>query len=175
MEPAVNSSDTAAPAEDPRHPTEVHEHSALPYVLVWAALLAFTALTYFTGRAHLGTWALPIALGIATIKCTLVALFFMHLWEQRGPNRLVLVVSAAFVVLLISITLLDVGNRFQLDTPRGSPFGTTLDLGEGNAGQSTSGSPTGVPAHDGPHPGTSAPSEGSLPRRERIAQDPTRP
>ena len=171
----MDASVTGAPAQDARHPTEVHEHSAMPYVAVWAALLALTALTYFTGRAHLGTWALPIALGIATIKCTLVALFFMHLWEQRGPNRMVLIVSATFVLVLIGMTLADVSHRFQLDTPRGAPFGTTLDTEDGNVGQYTSGSPTGVPAHDGPHPGMNAPSDGSLQRRERTSQDPTRP
>lgn len=162
--------------QDPRHPSEAPaHHSAVPYVAVWAALLVFTAITYFTGKAHLGTWALPVALTIATIKCTLVALFFMHLWDQHGPNRLVIVVSALFVLLLIGITLGDVGTRFELATPRGAPFGTRVELEEGHAGTYTSGSPAGVPAHDGSHPGLTAPSDGLLPRRERVAQDPTRP
>ncbi|GAC1599207.1 MAG: hypothetical protein NVS4B10_10320 [Myxococcales bacterium] len=126
---------------------EPHGHSAMPYILVWAALLFFTAVTYLTGRAHLGTWALPLALTIATTKAVLVALFFMHLWEERGPNRLVLATSIAFVLLLIGLTLGDVGTRFELDTPRGAPFGTRIDFTQGNESDGPSGSPAGGPAH----------------------------
>ena len=41
------------------HPSREHPHSAVPYLVVWIALLFFTFLTYFTGKQHLGTWALP--------------------------------------------------------------------------------------------------------------------
>jgi cytochrome c oxidase subunit IV len=154
---------------------EPHAHSAKPYILVWVALIFFTGLTYYTGKAHLGTWALPLALSIATIKAVLVALFFMHLWEDRGPNRLVLATAVLFVLLLVGITLTDVATRFNLDTPSGAPFGVRIDFAEGNESNSPSGSPAGSPAHDGPHPGADAPSEGGLPHRERSAQDPSRP
>jgi cytochrome c oxidase subunit 4 len=169
----ADNAEAPQPSEGDRA-SAAHEHSATPYVLVWVALLFFTALTYFTGRAHLGTWALPIALAIATTKALLVALFFMHLWEQRGPSRLVLAVSAAFVVLLIGITISDVATRFELATPRGAPFGSRLELTHAQPGDSTAGSPAGLPAHDGEHPGFVAPSERSL-KRERSAQDPSRP
>ena len=43
-------------------------HSALPYFLVWVALLILTVTTYVTGRMHLGTWALPLAMTIAVAK-----------------------------------------------------------------------------------------------------------
>ena len=101
-------------------------HSALPYFAVWVALIALTATTYFTGRAHLGTWALPLALAIAVTKSLLVILIFMHLWEQKGANRLVIATSFVFVALLVSLTVSDVGTRFILATPAGAPFGTDL-------------------------------------------------
>ena len=101
-------------------------HSALPYVIVWVALVILTVTTYLTGRIHLGTWALPIALSIAVTKSLLVILFFMHLWEQKGANRLVIATSVVFVALLISLTLGDVATRFPLATPAGAPFGTDI-------------------------------------------------
>jgi len=107
-------------------------HSALPYLLVWVALLALTITTYVTGRMHLGTWALPLALTIAVTKSLLVILFFMHLWEQKGANRIVIATSFVFVALIISLTVADVATRFPLATPAGAPFGTDLPatLGE---------------------------------------------
>jgi cytochrome c oxidase subunit 4 len=46
-----------------------------------------------------------------------VALFFMHLYDQPGPNRLVLLSSLVFVALLIGLTLLDNATRFPLANP----------------------------------------------------------
>jgi cytochrome c oxidase subunit 4 len=107
-------------------------HSAVPYVVVWIALLGFTALTYTTGRMHLGGgWALPLALSIATLKSALVALIFMHLNESSGATRLVFVTALVFVALLLIFTLADVATRFKLATPAGAPFGTERSPPEG--------------------------------------------
>jgi cytochrome c oxidase subunit IV len=106
---------------------EGEHHSALPYILVWVALVVLTATTYVTGhRMHLGTWALPVALLIAVTKSLLVILFFMHLWEQKGANRIVIATSFVFVALIISLTVADVATRFPLATPAGAPFGTDV-------------------------------------------------
>jgi len=101
-------------------------HSALPYLLVWVALIVLTVTTYETGTRHLGTWALPLALIIAVTKALLVILFFMHLWEQKGANRIVIATSFVFVALIISLTVADVATRFPLATPAGAPFGTDI-------------------------------------------------
>jgi len=116
------------------HPEDRHEehgHSAVPYVVVWIALLFFTALTFFTGKAHLGTWALPIALAIACTKSALVALIFMHLKDSSGTTRLVFATSLVFVALLLFFTVADVGTRYRLATPAGAPFGTERSQPEG--------------------------------------------
>ncbi|HYV67654.1 MAG TPA: cytochrome C oxidase subunit IV family protein [Myxococcales bacterium] len=106
---------------------EGEQHSALPYILVWVALVVLTATTYVTGhKMHLGTWALPLALAIAVTKSLLVILFFMHLWEQKGVNRIVIATSFVFVALIISLTVADVATRFPLATPAGAPFGTDV-------------------------------------------------
>ena len=110
---------------------EEHGHSALPYLIVWLALLVFTAATYITGSMHLGGWALPIALTIAAIKSTLVALIFMHLKESSGATRMVFVIALVFVALLLFFTVADVATRFRPATPAGAPFGTERSQPEG--------------------------------------------
>jgi cytochrome c oxidase subunit 4 len=114
---------------DDRH--EEHGHSAIPYFVVWIALVFFTALTYLTGKQHLGTWALFIALAIACTKSALVALIFMHLKESSGMTRLVFATSLVFVALLLFFTVGDVATRFRPATPSGAPFGTERSQPEG--------------------------------------------
>ena len=109
-------------ATHPDTPSGAHGHSHVGrYALVWAALLAFTFLTYGLSRLHVGGgWGVVIALAIASAKGGLVALFFMHLWDQTGAQRLVFVTSLAFVALLIGLTLLDNATRFPLANPPGA-------------------------------------------------------
>jgi cytochrome c oxidase subunit 4 len=88
------------------------------YYVVWIALLVLTAVTVVVGRVHLEHGlGLLVAIVIATVKATLVALFFMHLWDHGGANRLVLVTSLFFVLLLLGLTLLDNASRFSLTNP----------------------------------------------------------
>ena len=110
---------------------EEHGHSAIPYFVVWVALMLFTGLTYVTGKQHLGTWALPLALAIACTKSALVALIFMHLRESSGSTRLVFGTSLVFVALLLFFTVADVATRFRPATPAGAPFGTERSQPEG--------------------------------------------
>jgi len=91
------------------------------YAAVWVALLVLTFGTWGLSRFHIpGGWGVAVALGIAITKSALVALFFMHLWDQRGANRLVFLTSLVFVVLLIGLTLSDNATRFPLTNPPGS-------------------------------------------------------
>src|SRR6266540_5018930 len=102
------------------HELVAHSHVGR-YVVVWIALVFFTALTYGVSRYHIqGGWAITVALGIASAKGGLVALFFMHLWDQRGANRLVFLTSLVFVSLLIGLVVLDNATRFPLANPPGS-------------------------------------------------------
>ncbi|HEX9243171.1 MAG TPA: cytochrome C oxidase subunit IV family protein [Anaeromyxobacter sp.] len=109
-------------ATTPEATSGAHGHSHVGrYAVVWIALLFFTFLTYGLSRLHIpGGWGVAVALGIASAKGALVALFFMHLWDQRGANRLVFVTSLAFVALLVGLVLLDNATRFPLANPPGS-------------------------------------------------------
>jgi cytochrome c oxidase subunit IV len=109
--------------ESSKEASQMHqEHHSGPgkYVLVWVALMVLTLLTVFTGRMHLPNFGLLLALVIATVKGTLVALYFMHLAEHQGANRLVIGVSVLFVALLIIMPIADSATRFPLQNAPGS-------------------------------------------------------
>jgi cytochrome c oxidase subunit 4 len=101
--------------------SEEKEHiahaSPMRYVVCWLLLAIFTTLTYYLSSFELGEWSLIVAMLIACAKATVVALFFMHLWDHRGASRLVFVVSLVFLALLISIVLIDQATRFPLALP----------------------------------------------------------
>jgi cytochrome c oxidase subunit 4 len=60
----------------------------------------------------------PTSLGIAVLKTVLVAMFFMHLAEQRGARRVVLPVSVLFLGLL-GMTVLEAMTRLRMARPDG--------------------------------------------------------
>jgi len=106
--------------KEEREMRQEHHSGPLKYILVWAALMVLTVVTVLTGRMHLPDWGLALALVIASVKGGLVALYFMHLSEHQGASRLVFATSMLFVVLLLSITLFDLGTRFRPTLPSGS-------------------------------------------------------
>ena len=107
---------TAREESDAGHPSHLGR-----YLVVWGALIALTVTTYLASRLHLpGGWQVTVALLIALGKGALVALFFMHLWDQRGANRLVFLTSLTFVALLIGLVIADSATRFPLANPPGS-------------------------------------------------------
>ena len=104
-------------AHDAAHGPTAHSHVGR-YLLVWGGLMALTAATWGLSTFHIpGGAGVAVALTIASVKGALVALFFMHLYDQPGPNRLVLLTSLVFVALLVLLTLLDNATRFPLANP----------------------------------------------------------
>jgi cytochrome c oxidase subunit 4 len=94
------------------------DHGPGRYVVVWVALVAFTVLTYSAWRINLPEpWHVLVALAIAVVKASLVALFFMELWEHTGATRLVFASSLVFVALLIGLVVADNATRFPLANP----------------------------------------------------------
>jgi cytochrome c oxidase subunit IV len=87
-----------------------HESHALPWQLlvgVWVVLMGLTALTVWQWSLDLGKIDLVIAMLIATVKATLVALIFMHLAWDRPFNGVVFLSSVIFAGLFISVSMLD--------------------------------------------------------------------
>jgi cytochrome c oxidase subunit 4 len=103
-------------------------HSSGRYWLVWGALLVLTLVTVLTGRMHIPHFALAVALLIATVKGTLVLLFFMHLIDHKGANRLVMGVSVLFVIMMLVMPMADLATRFRPANPAGSHLSDLPDL-----------------------------------------------
>lgn len=76
-------------------------------VAVGIALLFLTWLTIAATYVDLGDGNIYVALAIAVVKASLVALFFMHLRWDRPFNAFVFVTSIAFVALFIAFALKD--------------------------------------------------------------------
>lgn len=84
-------------------------HVIPPGVLlaVFAALMAMTAITVAVTWVDLGPWNLVAAMFIATVKASLVALYFMHLRYDHAFNALVFVTALVFLALFLIPTLTD--------------------------------------------------------------------
>jgi cytochrome c oxidase subunit IV len=88
--------------------TGSHHVSSMPMLLgVFGTLIVLTIVTVAVAYVDLGELNLFVAMGIATLKATLVALFFMHLAFDSGFNRLAFFASFFFVLLFVGITLMD--------------------------------------------------------------------
>jgi cytochrome c oxidase subunit 4 len=81
------------------------------YFTIFAALMVLTGLTVWASFQHLGIWNTPVALGIAVLKATLVALFFMHLRYSPKLTSLVIASSLLWLVILFAITMSDYVSR----------------------------------------------------------------
>lgn len=84
---------------------EVRRHVRI-YMIIFASLAFLTIVTVAVGYLHLQiTWALIIALFIATIKGTLVASFFMHLSSEKRVIYSFLIVTVVLLVVLFILTI----------------------------------------------------------------------
>jgi cytochrome c oxidase subunit IV len=99
-----------------------HVAPAKSYVLVFASLLALTALTTGVAYIDLGVFNTVVALAIAVAKMMLVALFFMHLKYSSGMTRVVIIAGIFWLAILIALTLADELTRGW--TPNAGAWGT---------------------------------------------------
>lgn len=91
---------------------------------VFVSLVSLTILTVLVNDLSLGKLDIWVALVIATIKASLVCLFFMHMYWEKGVNLIAFFSSFLFITLFIGITLMDTSaNRDSKDA-----FRNTLDL-----------------------------------------------
>ncbi len=85
------------------------------YYGVFGALIFFTLLTVFTASFDLGPFDIPVAMLIATIKATLVAAIFMHLWFDHKINVASSVFSLVCLSLFVMFCLIDLSSRHYVD------------------------------------------------------------
>lgn len=104
------------------HPSSSETHTpsvghVVPLKLLFGilgALLFLTVLTVAITWVDLGPMNIVAAMGIAVIKGSLVALFFMHLYWDRPFNAFVLVFSFVLLGIFIVFLLLD-SSAYQPD------------------------------------------------------------
>ena len=108
-----------------------HEHNDISHVAskqvlfgVFGALLFLTGVTVWVAQYDLGRMDLTVAMGIASVKAALVALYFMHLRYDKALNSIVFVAAILFVLLFLGITVIDLE---QLGTNSEGPGGITQE------------------------------------------------
>ena len=86
-----------------------HVHIVSPKLLlaVYGALLVLTVITVAVTDINLGNFNLMVALAVAFIKATVVALYFMHLRWDSPFNAICIIAAFFFVAIFIGISMLD--------------------------------------------------------------------
>ena len=87
--------------------TNEHIASSRLYVTIWVILMVLTATTVFAASVDLGIFNIVVALLIATIKGTLVVLFFMHLKYSPKLTMVTVIAAMFFMFLLFSLSMTD--------------------------------------------------------------------
>ena len=108
-----------------------HEEHGLAHVMpvrilvgVFLALVLLTVLTVVATFFPTGSLEIWISLGIATIKASLVAAYFMHLRYDNPLNAVLFAFGLLFVALFVGFLLLDT-QQYQADLIINQPGGMT--------------------------------------------------
>jgi cytochrome c oxidase subunit 4 len=91
--------------------TQNPKAEAAVYAKTLITLLILTTITVGASYINFGAMNVVVALTIATIKATLVALFFMHLLHDKPVNGLIAAAGFLFLGLFLMFTLLDFDTR----------------------------------------------------------------
>ena len=91
------------------------EHIVSPkiYAVIFLSLMVGTGLTVWAAFQNFGQFNIVIALGIATVKATLVVLYFMHARYSPKRTQLVIVCSVFWLAIMLALTLSDYETRPQ--------------------------------------------------------------
>ncbi len=118
----------AVPAQDTQsdsgHHGFAHPMPVWQLLAVFFALIVLTILTVYQATFDLGNMELVLSLFIATVKASLVVLFFMHMLYDKPLNAIIFLSSFIFVALFIGFTLMDAHGYQdsvelkQVDSPR---------------------------------------------------------
>ena len=81
------------------------------YLAIFAALMILTVVTVLAAGWELGAFTDVVALGIATIKASLVILYFMHVRHSTRLVKLFAVAGFFWLILMFLFTLADYMSR----------------------------------------------------------------
>ena len=91
--------------------TENHIVSPGTYLVIIFTLLTLTGITVGAAFVNLRQFNIVVALAIATLKATLVVLFFMHAKYSPRRTQLVIVAGLFWLGLLLFMTMSDYISR----------------------------------------------------------------
>jgi cytochrome c oxidase subunit 4 len=91
--------------------SEAHEGAVKTYGKVLGALITLTVITVLAAGIDFGAGNVVIALVIATVKASLVALFFMHLLHEKAMNSIIFVSGLVFLGIFLMLSMLDADTR----------------------------------------------------------------
>ncbi|HWR83694.1 MAG TPA: cytochrome C oxidase subunit IV family protein [Candidatus Deferrimicrobium sp.] len=106
-------------------PASTHVPHILPlkvYLSVAVALLVFTVITVYISTLNFGPFNLVVAMIIAAIKATLVALFFMHLRYDSKLYMIIFVAAVMFLAVFIILTMFDTMARDKIYDVKARPI-----------------------------------------------------
>ena len=90
------------------------DHHIVPYsiyVNVWLTLLALTVITVAVSYIDMRNVAILTAVLIATVKCSLVLLYFMHIRFGKPLYAIMILAVLATYAIFIGLTFADYGYR----------------------------------------------------------------
>jgi cytochrome c oxidase subunit IV len=101
----------------------VSEHIVPPkiYVAIFLSLMVGTALTVWAAFQNFGPWNIVIALGIASIKASLVVLYFMHARYSVNRTKLVIICAVFWLGIMLALTLSDYTTRTHSESRQTVP------------------------------------------------------
>lgn len=100
------------------HSADDIKKSVRTYYTIFGALMVLTVVTVAVSYVHLPVaMAILVALIVATIKGSLVAMYFMHLAHERKIIYWVLALTVIFFIFMMVVPLLTVSDRIPGTTP----------------------------------------------------------
>ncbi len=81
------------------------------YIIVWIVLMILTVITVYVSYVDFGLLNIVIAMGVASIKASIVALYFMHLKFEDSITWVFALFPLSLLALLIGMTIFDTFTR----------------------------------------------------------------
>lgn len=108
--------------------SENHITPLRTYLTIAGTLFLLSGVTVWVSYFDFGSFNIIIAMGVASLKATLVALYFMHLLWDDKKNLTMFVMSLMFLAIFIIITLLDTNFRGGVNSETQYPIDRRADF-----------------------------------------------
>ncbi len=108
--------------ENTANKSQIHITPLKTYIIVACALFVFTGITVGVSLIPLGGWNAVVAVLIASIKATLVGLFFMHLLYDKKIYLVIVMVAVVILFIFLTLTMFDTVRRGDLYQIKSAPI-----------------------------------------------------